>query len=210
MPNTKLRASLLHEFGGKCSRCRYDRCARALQFHHKDSSEKRLYSRGRGNASLAEVQQHPERFELLCANCHFEQHEAQDQAAVRRVECEQCRASFVSQPHRERAGRGRFCSRRCLHDFRVAQARERRSVVPRFWKYAKVSEGCWEWVGSWVGRYPSIPVRQTNGRSTGLMAARVSYEIHHGPIPNNAQLIRSCQNPGCVNPRHLVVRLASA
>jgi hypothetical protein len=33
------KRELVERFGGKCQRCGYDRCMRALQFHHADDSE---------------------------------------------------------------------------------------------------------------------------------------------------------------------------
>lgn len=71
------RQSLREQFGGKCSRCNYDRCMQALHFHHLDSSEKYEWNvKGKGGASLREIKQHPERFQLLCANCHIEIHQS--------------------------------------------------------------------------------------------------------------------------------------
>ncbi len=67
------RAELRQAYGGKCQRCGYDRCQEALHFHHLDSSEKRKF-RSSGGTSVRELRQHPERFELLCANCHTEVH----------------------------------------------------------------------------------------------------------------------------------------
>lgn len=62
-------------FGKACSRCGYSRCADALHFHHKDRSEKYMWNaRNKGGASLREIKRHPERFTLLCANCHIELH----------------------------------------------------------------------------------------------------------------------------------------
>lgn len=59
--------------GGKCGRCNYNRSIHALHFHHVDSTEKRSWRKD-GKVSIAEVRTHPERFELLCANCHAEEH----------------------------------------------------------------------------------------------------------------------------------------
>lgn len=206
MPDTKLRATLRERWGNKCSRCGYDRCHRALQFHHIDSSEKRAY-KSRGRASSVEIAEHPERFTLLCANCHFEEHHALDEASKRMVKCRQCGAVFNSQPHRDKHGRGAFCTRRCLHDYRMQQARDGVSIVPRFWKYAnKVDDGCWLWTGSYVRQYPVIPVRNRDGRTTSVNPARVSYELHYERLPKRVNLVRSCGNPACVRPDHIVIR----
>jgi hypothetical protein len=73
------RKALRQQFGGKCSRCGYDRCESALHFHHKDGTgEKYLWNvKGKRGASIREIKAHPERFALLCANCHIETHCAQ-------------------------------------------------------------------------------------------------------------------------------------
>lgn len=58
-----------------CDKCGYDRCSRALQFHHanddKEHAVSKLAGRGRRwDLILAEM----EKCELLCANCHAEHH----------------------------------------------------------------------------------------------------------------------------------------
>ena len=68
------RAALLAQFGGRCQACGYDRCQAALHLHHIDSSEKYDWS-GSGKTSIREIHAYPERFRLLCANCHIELHE---------------------------------------------------------------------------------------------------------------------------------------
>ena len=70
-----IRAELKHTFGGACSVCGYDRCDTALHFHHLDDSAKYDWNvKGKGGSSIREIQAHPERFQLLCANCHIEIH----------------------------------------------------------------------------------------------------------------------------------------
>lgn len=60
------------------------------------------------------------------------------------------------------------------------------------WKGAKKSSG-----------YGAVRI---DGRLWG--AHRWSYELHHGPIPDGAYVLHSCDVPGCVNPRHLSVGTA--
>jgi hypothetical protein len=67
------KIKLASKFGGQCKMCGYNTYIGALHFHHTDSSEKYLYGK-HGSASLKEVTEHPERFILLCANCHALSH----------------------------------------------------------------------------------------------------------------------------------------
>jgi hypothetical protein len=61
--------------GGRCVRCGYDRCADALEFHHRDSSEKDFGISHRGyTRSWDKIREEIEKCELLCANCHREVH----------------------------------------------------------------------------------------------------------------------------------------
>lgn len=68
----KLRAIELK--GGKCEVCGYNKCPRALVFHHKDPSQKEFeicsdFDR-RWDAIVNELQ----KCVMLCANCHAEEH----------------------------------------------------------------------------------------------------------------------------------------
>lgn len=58
--------------GAKCMRCGYDRCVQALEFHHRDPSEKDpKWSR---NWSLPRLKVELDKCDILCANCHREEH----------------------------------------------------------------------------------------------------------------------------------------
>lgn len=59
-----------------CSICGYNKCAKALEWHHVDSEDKDLevsafISKGNLVRALEEI----EKCEVLCANCHREEHE---------------------------------------------------------------------------------------------------------------------------------------
>lgn len=65
---------LLREKGGKCVRCGYDRCLRALTFHHRDPAAKAfsLDVRSCSNRSQEVLAEEAAKCDLLCANCHAE------------------------------------------------------------------------------------------------------------------------------------------
>lgn len=60
--------------GGSCSKCGYNKCIAALEFHHIDSSTKEKdhfnFRRGLTNSLKSEL----DKCVLLCANCHREEH----------------------------------------------------------------------------------------------------------------------------------------
>lgn len=69
----KIKRVLVAEAGGCCELCGYDRCAAALQFHHRDPALKDFHLSLRGvTRSLAEVRAEASKCALLCATCHAE------------------------------------------------------------------------------------------------------------------------------------------
>lgn len=60
--------------GGKCCRCGYDRCVRALDFHHVDPSKKD-FAVSRVSKSWAVIKAELDKCILLCSNCHREFHD---------------------------------------------------------------------------------------------------------------------------------------
>jgi ribosomal protein S27AE len=69
----RVKAILIEEAGGRCGMCGYDRCARALAFHHLDPETKAFGLAEGGLArSLAETRAEAAKCILLCANCHAE------------------------------------------------------------------------------------------------------------------------------------------
>jgi transposase len=69
----RVKAILVAEAGGRCALCGYDRCDRALRFHHNEPGEKAFGLALRGVArSLERCRAETRKCTLLCANCHAE------------------------------------------------------------------------------------------------------------------------------------------
>lgn len=71
----KIKTMSVEYLGGKCQVCGYNRCQDALDFHHKDESQKQFGIGSKGyTRSWEKVKQELDKCYLLCANCHRETH----------------------------------------------------------------------------------------------------------------------------------------
>jgi hypothetical protein len=86
----------------------------------------------------------------------------------------------------------------------VRTGRPRVSLEERFAsRYAVDPEtGCWLWTGA-TSDSGYAALREGGAASRRLLAHRVSYEIHVGPIPEGLQIDHLCRVRHCVNPAHL-------
>ena len=68
-----LKKFAIEHLGGKCVKCGYYKCIRALEFHHLDPKQKD-FAVSRANKSWERVKKEIEKCILVCANCHREIH----------------------------------------------------------------------------------------------------------------------------------------
>ena len=60
--------------GGCCSRCGYNKCIGALQFHHKNGKLDKSFNFNDSFHSWERYKEELDKCILLCANCHAEEH----------------------------------------------------------------------------------------------------------------------------------------
>lgn len=76
------------------------------------------------------------------------------------------------------------------------------TLEERFWQKVRQGPNCWEWTASRnASGYGQIQAGPRLGRP--LLAHRVSWELHNGPISDGMQVCHTCDHPPCVRPDHL-------
>jgi hypothetical protein len=70
----KNRLRAIEILGGKCVKCRYNKCTGALDFHHKDPMEKDSAIKKIWCRKWETIETEIMKCVLLCANCHREHH----------------------------------------------------------------------------------------------------------------------------------------
>ncbi len=76
-------------------------------------------------------------------------------------------------------------------------------VAERFWPKVdrRGPDECWEWKAA--RQAEGYGKMFTTNRCRPERAHRVSWVLHHGPIPDGMFVLHRCDNPPCVNPAHL-------
>jgi hypothetical protein len=81
-----------------------------------------------------------------------------------------------------------------------------KTIGEKFWsRVVRHDEGCWEWRGGHISSgYGEISDYKP------LLAHRVSWELHYGPIPEGMGVLHHCDNKECSRPDHLFLGDARA
>jgi len=135
------------------------------------------------------------------------------------VFCSECGSKTMRFPRDFKRHRpeGFFCTPRCQHDFRSknrmgqlgynyidgrsTKIKKEKPTIAEIIKSKSVSGngGCINWIGYKIkSGYGRITISRTQH-----LAHRLSWQINIGPIPNGIDVLHKCDNPSCVNHKHL-------
>lgn len=106
--------------------------------------------------------------------------------------CQFCGNQFMARRDQRKIGKGIYCSNRCAQRSRV-------SPILEFIDQSNGANACWPWRG-YIEPHGYGRVVRSGKR---MLAHRAVYEELIGPVLPEFDLLHSCDNPICCNPRHL-------
>jgi hypothetical protein len=80
----RTKQKLVDYKGGCCKKCGYNKCIRALEFHHLDSLQKDFNISGK-MCSFDKIKSEVDKCILVCSNCHKEIHEEIENNKIRHI-----------------------------------------------------------------------------------------------------------------------------
>ncbi len=143
------------------------------------------------------------------------------------IKCKQCGKEFKRNPNAIK--KNNFCSRECYSNFmkiekieckckfcgkifyrypsqiknkKIYCSRECKNKDRRQIEYIITEKGCWECNNFYKSPF-GYPMITINNKSMPIY--RYIYEKHNGKIPKGLEIRHKCDNPSCINPKHLEI-----
>lgn len=84
-------------------------------------------------------------------------------------------------------------------------SRPRKPLETLLNKYRLAANGCWEWTATRNRQGYGVVGIALKGKPVGVPAPRLQWMHCHGEVPVGHVVMHICDNPGCVNPDHLML-----